>query len=119
MASNTGDSFGREISDLAELVSKESGIPKSDLLMNLKLGVQFEKSMHKSENGKCRVIGIDRWDNEDWLHGEYETAREAVKIAREKTKEAMNSASDESVATVFYACDPEGNYLGGDVWKEE
>ena len=110
--------FGKEISDLAELVSKESGIPKKDLLVDLKLGAQFEKSMQKSENGKYKVIGVDRFDNEDWLHAEYDTPEGAVKEARKKTKEAMSSASDESIATIFYAYDPAGNYIGGNTWDD-
>lgn len=32
--------------------------------------------------------------------------------------EAMSNASDSSIATVYYACDSNGKYLGGDVWNE-
>ena len=75
--------------------------------------------MRKSDDGKYKVLGIDKFDGDDWLHGTYDTAEEALKEAREKTKEAMSSASDKSIATVFYAYDPKGNYLGGDAWSED
>ncbi len=71
------------------------------------------------ENGKYKVLGIDKWDGEDWLHGEYDSAEEALKEARKRTKECMSSASDRSIATVFYAYDPQGHYLGGDTWEKE
>ena len=31
----------------------------------------------------------------------------------------MKDATDSSVATVYYAYDPDGNYLGGDTWYDE
>ena len=53
------------------------------------------------------------------MHGEYETAEEALRVARELTQNAMELASDSSVATVYYAYSPDGKYLGGDVWNNE
>lgn len=75
--------------------------------------------MVKSPEGKCKVIGADKFDGEDWVEGEYDSPEEALRIAREKTEEAKPLASHHSVATVFYAYDPDGNYLGGDTWVEE
>ena len=37
----------------------------------------------------------------------------------QKARDAMKSASDSSIATVFYAYAPSGKYLGGDVWNNE
>jgi hypothetical protein len=31
----------------------------------------------------------------------------------------MGSATDSSIATVYYAYDPAGKYLGGDTWHKE
>lgn len=112
------EKFDEGIVSLAKLVSAESGMPVEDLLRDLDTGMQFSKAMRRSDKGKYTVLGVDRFDNEDWLHGEYNTPEEAVKIARKKTKEAMSSASDESIATVFYAYDPDGNYIGGNTWDD-
>lgn len=35
------------------------------------------------------------------------------------TDEGKQYASDRSVATVFYAYDEHGTYLGGDTWTDE
>ena len=43
----------------------------------------------------------------------------ADKAARKLTKEAMRDTSDSSIATVYYAYDPKGRYLGGDTWHNE
>ena len=73
--------------------------------------------MRKSDNGTCRVIGLDQFDYTDWIHGEYKTAEEAIEIADRLTEEARPSASDHSIATLYYAYDPDGNYIGGGKWK--
>lgn len=75
--------------------------------------------MRISDNKMYGVLGIDKFSNEDWMHGEYATAEEALAEARKLTREAMPLASDSSIATVYYAYDPKGKYLGGDVWHEE
>jgi hypothetical protein len=111
--------FDKDVTDLAERVSKESGIPPKQLLDGLEANVQRVARMRKSDAGKFTVIGIDKFDGEDWIHRTYDTADEAITEARKKTKAAMKSASDPSVATVYYAYDPQGNYLGGDVWAKE
>lgn len=72
-----------------------------------------------SGEGKFTVLGIDKFSNEDFVVERYDTAEQALSIARQKTREAMPLASHASIATVFYAYDPNGRYLGGDVWKDE
>ena len=77
---------------------------------------------HKKRNsprGKFRILCIDKFSDEDFVYREYDTAKQALKEAREKTREAMKYASDGSIATVFYAYTPDGRYLGGDVWNNE
>jgi len=75
--------------------------------------------LRKSGAGKYKVIGIDKFDGEDWVHAEYDSAEEALKTARELTRDAMSSASDASIATVYYAYAPSGKYLGGDTWHNQ
>ena len=75
--------------------------------------------MRKSEEGKYTVIALDKYDGNNWIHGSYETESQALKEAREMTKDAMGSATDADVATIYHAYDPRGKYLGGDVWKNE
>jgi hypothetical protein len=74
--------------------------------------------MVKSPEGKCKVISIDRYSGDESIEGEYDDPGEAVRIAEEKTNESKRFATDATVATVYYAYDPEGNYLGGDTWKK-
>lgn len=84
--------------------------------------VSKREEVHKktsSKNGKFTVLVIDKFSHEDFVIGKYDTAEEALRIAREKTRKAMPDASHSSVATVFYAYGPQGNYLGGDVWNKE
>ncbi|MGV8169114.1 MAG: hypothetical protein ACP5N3_03595 [Candidatus Nanoarchaeia archaeon] len=69
-------------------------------------------------NGKYFVLGVDRFDDEDFFGGSFDTPQEAIEYAREKTKEAMPYASDASIATVYYAYNPQGGYIGGDAWEE-
>jgi hypothetical protein len=75
--------------------------------------------LKRSDDGKYKVIGIDKFDGEDWVQGEYSSAEEAMGVARKLTKKAMGSASDSSIATVYYAYNPKGGYLGGDTWHNE
>lgn len=70
----------------------------------------------KSLEGRFRVLGVDKFSAEDWVAGEFDTAEEALEFARKKTEEARPHASHRSIATIYYAYDPEGNYLGGDTW---
>ena len=78
----------------------------------------LEEYIQKAD-GKCFVIGLDKFDYEDYWQGSYTTPEEALKVAREKTTNAMKLASDASIATVYYAYTPKGEYLGGDTWKDQ
>ena len=82
---------------------------------------KLDKKLVNSE-GKYKVLGIDKFcspldENANWVEGEYDTPEEAVRVAEGKTTEAKRFANDNSMATVYYAYDPNGNYLGGDTWK--
>ena len=77
------------------------------------------EKMRRSVKGKYKVLGVDKFSNEDWIEGEYNTPEEALGIARQKTREAMENSTGHEIATVYYAYDPEGYYLGGDAWKGE
>jgi hypothetical protein len=75
--------------------------------------------LKKSPEGKYRVIGVDKFSCEDWVMGEYLNASEAVEAAKEFTINEMAAATDPSIATVFYAYDPSGKYIGGDIWRND
>ena len=65
---------------------------------------------------------IDKFERvgEGHLHwGDYDSLEEALKIARKLGKEAEPSASDPSIATVYYVYDDRGTYKGGDIYKNE
>ena len=74
-------------------------------------------AMVKSPNGKCKVIGVDKFDYSDWVEAECNTPEEAIRLAEKLTTEAKKHATSEDIATVYYAYDPEGNYIGGNTWK--
>lgn len=68
--------------------------------------------------GMYRVLGIDKFANEHWIDADYSTLEEALENARMQSHEASASASDKSVATVFYVYDDRGVYLGGDIYEK-
>ena len=108
----------RDIIRLARQLGAEQCIDPSYLLAERMIERERVINLRRSGNGKCRVLGIDRYSHEDWIHGDYDKPEQAVAEAERLTREGMDSASDASIETVFYAYDPEGNYLGGDVWNE-
>ncbi len=69
-------------------------------------------------SGKYKVVGVDKFSNEDWEHGIYENENEAVKEAVKMTKAESKLSSDTSIETVYYAYDDQGNYLGGDIYEK-
>ena len=109
-----------ELDDLIKLTIKEEGVDGLSRRLNA-METKYERvsKMRKSDSGKYTVIGIDKFDGEDWIEGKYESAKQALGVARKKTKEAMHLASDSSVATVYYAYDSDGTYLGGDAWEDK
>lgn len=80
--------------------------------------IKHVHEMRNSNNGKYRVIGLDQFDYEDWIHGEYDTAEEAIETAEKLTEKARPYATDHSIATLYYAYDPDGKYIGGGHWKK-
>lgn len=78
-----------------------------------------KKNKTKKPKGRYKVIGVDKFSDEDFELGCYDSAEEALAAAREKTHESMKDASDHSVATVYYAYAPDGKYIGGDAWVGE
>ncbi len=100
-------------------LAKEQGVPLDNIVSSLIGKMTDAGRKRRSDNGKCRVLGVDKFDGSDWIQGEYDTAEEALRVAREQTREAMALASDHSIATVYFAYDPQGTYLGGDVWVNE
>ena len=38
----------------------------------------------KAPKGKFRVIGVDTFDNTDWIEGDFDTRKEAIERAKEK-----------------------------------
>lgn len=73
--------------------------------------------LRKNDDGKFRVIGLDKYDSEDWLEGEFDSAEEAIEVAERRTNESKANCTSADVATVFFAYNPNGEYLGGDTWQ--
>lgn len=113
------DKIPNDALKIAGALSRESNVPLDDILHDHHVKAVKVAKKRKSDLGKFKVLGIDKFDLTDWIHGEYDTAQEALREARKMTKEAMELASDSSIATVYYAYDPQGNYLGGNTWKGE
>ena len=72
----------------------------------------------KPPKGKFRIIGIELFEIQGeghWIVEDLDNREEAIKKAREMTKNALKDAPQPSEATVFYAYDENGEYLGGDI----
>ena len=111
----------KELRDAAVQLNKEN--PDVETITREQIKAAQENAervadLRRSPKGKFRVLGIDRYDHSDWLEKECDTEEEAVTLAEEKTNAAKKSATDASIATVFYAYSPKGEYIGGDTWKE-
>lgn len=73
----------------------------------------------KPPKGKYRIIGIEKFESPGeghWVVEDLDSSEEAIKKAREMTKNASKDAAHPSVATVFYAYNEKGEYLGGDIY---
>jgi len=71
--------------------------------------------------GKFRIMGIEKFEIQGeghWVVEDFDNCDEAIKKAKEMTRNASKDASDPSVATVFYVYDENGTYLGGDIHGE-
>jgi hypothetical protein len=76
----------------------------------------------KPQKGKFRIIGIEKFENPGeghWVVEDMDNREEAIKKAREMTRNASKDAAHPSVATVFYVYDENGTYLGGDIYSKE
>ena len=72
----------------------------------------------KPPKGKFRIIGIELFEIQGeghWIVEDLDNREEAIKKAREMTKNASKDAPHPSEATVFYVYDENGEYLGGDI----
>lgn len=105
----------RRTETLVSRLSREIGIPQRTLIDSaverITRGQDRVRSLTKNDEGKFRVLGIDKFDGTDWVAGEFASARKAVAFAQRETKRASKSATDSSVATVYYAYTPEGIYI--------
>jgi hypothetical protein len=108
------EKFGEVVDQLA----KDSGTPKEEILKDFTDTRQRIFDMMTSPNGKYQVIHFDRFDWTEDVYGEYDTAEEALKVARERSLAGM-IASHEAIADIYCAYDPKGNYLGGNTWRGE
>lgn len=113
------DKIPKDAQKLAGALSRESGVPLDDILHAHVVKSREVAEKVKSDSGKFKVLGIDQYEGTDWVHDEYDTAEEALEEARKMTTEAMARASDASIATVYYAYNPSGDYIGGDTWNNE
>ena len=80
--------------------------------------VQSIGKLRRTGDERCQVLGIDWTSGEDWIIKSVDSPIEAIRLARLMSRGSMNTADDRSVATVYYAYDSEGNYIGGDVWED-
>lgn len=68
--------------------------------------------------GKFRIMGIEKFEipgEGHWVVEDFDNRDEAIKKARAMTRNASKDATVPSEATVFYAYDENGVYLGGDM----
>ena len=76
----------------------------------------------KAPKGKFRIVLLDKFEPSGegfYPFGDYDALDEALKIARQKGKEAEPDSSDPNIATVYYVFDDKGVYKGGDIYKDE
>ena len=72
----------------------------------------------KPSKGKFRIMGIEKSEIQGeghWVVEDFDNCDEAIKKAREMTRNASKDATVPSEATVFYVYDENGTYLGGDM----
>lgn len=105
--------------EVADDVAREQGTTRKDLLDNLSKKVKEVRNICKASPGKYRIVMIDRFDNQESIYSEKDDRDAAVSEAKYLTEDGKRYTDDSSMATVFYAYDDQGNYLGGDTWNEE
>lgn len=122
------DHIPKDAMKAAAEVSRESGQPLDDILHAFTVKRQEVKQKRTAPEGKFRILGVDKYDNSDWVHGDYEDMETAVSEARRLTTEAKKDVfvgissrpnPGHDIATVYYAYNDRGEYLGGDTWVNE
>lgn len=114
-----GRPIPKEILSIIADLARERGVPLDTLLHDFGKKAEASRQKVQAPPGKFRVLGIDKYSGEDWIQGDFDLETVAVLEARRLTFEAKPSASHHSVATVYYAYDDRGIYLGGDIWLGE
>ena len=109
------DSEGKK---LLKAVAEENNAKPREFLEAMKKKREHVRRMTTSKNGKYKVICVDKFSNEDCLVAEFTDPITAVEFAEQQTKDAMKDTTDASIATVYYAYTPSGEYLGGDAWEK-
>ena len=56
----------------------------------------------KAPAGKFRVVGVDTFDGDDWVQGDFDTQEEALNVANEKG----------GTMTKMHVYDDKGRHLG-------
>jgi len=88
MNHETSDRFLKTADELnAKCANPDDHITPEMIEAAVKNFERVEK-MRKDSKGKFRVLGVDKFSHEDWVEGEYDTAEEALQIARTKTNNA-------------------------------
>ena len=62
----------------------------------------------KAPEGKTRVVGVDLFDHEDYLVGDYDDQNEAFRVVDERNMKRTGSMDD-----IYYAYDDKGEYVRG------
>lgn len=104
----------KDVAVVMKQAAREMGVSPVALLEGLMSKQRRVQDVVKNDQGKFRVLGVDRFDGTDWVEGEFSTAEQAVRFAERKTKEGMKGASSPTIATVYYAYTPDGRYIDSD-----
>lgn len=114
------------MSGLMEEIAAESGTTPAALTQRLLKERQRIHNIVVNNEGKYRVLGVDTYDNEDWVDAEFGSSEEAIAYVRTKTAQAEAIPNlqgfkwDYSKGGIvryaeatshFYAYTPEGNYI--------
>ena len=108
-----------EAAEEINLVVPEEEAITREQIESAKENIERIAKMVKSPEGKYKVIGVNKFSGADWVEGKYDTPEEALGVARRLTEEKRPLATSHKIAIVYYAYDPDGNYLGGDTWVGE
>ena len=87
--------------DDLENIAQELGTSVDELLGTLEKNMRRVSGMRKSESGKYKVLGIDKFSGEDWIQGEYDTAKEALQEAAGDMEKAVDFLRKKGLATAL------------------